>query len=134
MVLPYISMNLSWVYTCSNPESPSHLPPHTISLSQPSAPAPSILYPASNLDWRFVSYMILYMFQCLQPWCFKDKKKEKHSMLIWWERTTIHESTKWKVKTFLWPTHIHLFTNIITILRINNLKYKYNGVCNKLHL
>ena len=29
-----------------------------------SAPAPSILYPSSNLDWRFVSYMILYMFQC----------------------------------------------------------------------
>ena len=32
-------------------------------LGHPSAPAPSILYPASNLDWRFVSYMILYMFQ-----------------------------------------------------------------------
>ena len=45
-------------------EPPSHLPPHTIPLGHPSAPAPSILYPASNLDWRFVSYMILYMFQC----------------------------------------------------------------------
>ena len=33
----------------------------------PSAPAPSILYPASNLDWRFVSYMILCMFQCHSP-------------------------------------------------------------------
>ena len=32
-----------------------------------SAPAPSILYHASNLDWRFVSYMILYMFQCHSP-------------------------------------------------------------------
>ena len=41
-----------------NPEPPSHLPPHTISLGHPSAPAPSILYPASNLDWRFVSYII----------------------------------------------------------------------------
>ena len=29
-----------------NPEPPSHLPPHTISLGHPSAPAPSILYPA----------------------------------------------------------------------------------------
>ena len=48
----------------ANPEPPSHLPPHTISLGHPSAPAPSILYPASNLDWQFVSYMILYMFQC----------------------------------------------------------------------
>ena len=43
---------------------PSHHPPHIISLGHPSAPAPSIRYPASNLDWRFVSYMILYMFQC----------------------------------------------------------------------
>ena len=50
-----------------NPETPSHLPPHTIPLGHPSAPAPSILYPASNLDWRFVSYMILYMFQCHSP-------------------------------------------------------------------
>ena len=46
-----------------NPEPCSHLPPHTISLGHPNAPAPSNLYPASNLDWQFVSYMILYMFQ-----------------------------------------------------------------------
>ena len=50
-----------------HPEHPSHLPPRTIPLGHPSAPAPSILYPASNLDWRFVSYMILYMFQCHSP-------------------------------------------------------------------
>ena len=47
-----------------NPEPPSHLTPHTISLGYPSKPAPSILYPASNLDWWFISYMILNMFQC----------------------------------------------------------------------
>ena len=40
---------------------------HTISLGHPCAPAPSILYPASNLDWRFISYRILYMFQCHSP-------------------------------------------------------------------
>ena len=45
-----------------HPEPPSHLPPHTISLGHPSAPAPSFLYPASNLDCRFISYMILYLF------------------------------------------------------------------------
>ena len=50
-----------------NREPPSLLPPHTIPLGHPSAPAPSILYPASNLDWRFISYMILYMFQCHSP-------------------------------------------------------------------
>ena len=50
-----------------NPEPPSHLPLHTISLGHSSAPAPSILYPASNLDWWFISYMILCMFQCHSP-------------------------------------------------------------------
>ena len=48
-------------------ETPSHLPPHTIPLGHPGAPAPSFLYPASKLDWWFVSYMILYMFQCHSP-------------------------------------------------------------------
>ena len=42
----------------------SHLLPHIISLDHPCAPAPSILYPASNTDWRFFSYKIVYMFQC----------------------------------------------------------------------
>ena len=46
----------------SHPELPSHFPPHTIPLGHPSAPAPSFLYPASNLDWWFISYKMLYMF------------------------------------------------------------------------
>ena len=50
-----------------HPEPSSLLPPHTIPLGRPSAPAPSIQYCASNLDWRLVSYMILYMFQCHSP-------------------------------------------------------------------
>ena len=54
--------------TCvPHPEPPFHLPPHTIPLGHPSAPAPSILYPSLNLDWQFVSYMILHMFQCHSP-------------------------------------------------------------------
>ena len=52
MVLPYINMNLPQVYTCSHPETPSHLVPHTIPLGHPSAPAPNILYHASN--WSIV--------------------------------------------------------------------------------
>ena len=56
-------------YTCvPHPEPSSLLPPHTISpLGHPSAPAPRIQYHASNLDWQFISYMILYMFQCHSP-------------------------------------------------------------------
>ena len=34
-------------------EPPSHLPPHNISLGHPCAPAPSMLYPTSDIDWRF---------------------------------------------------------------------------------
>ena len=46
---------------------PPHLPPRTIPLGHPSAPAPSILCHASNLDRRFISHMILYVFQCHSP-------------------------------------------------------------------
>ena len=54
--------------TCvPHPEPLSHLPPHPIPLGHPSAPAPSILSHASNLDWRFVTHMIIYMFQCHSP-------------------------------------------------------------------
>ena len=65
LVLPNIEMNPPQVY----PYSPSWtlLPPHTFPLGHPSAPAPSIQYRAPNLDWRLVSYMILYMFQCHSP-------------------------------------------------------------------
>ena len=58
----------TWIrhrYTCvPHPEPSSLLPPRTIPLGCPSAPAPSIQYRASNLDWRLVPYMILYVFQC----------------------------------------------------------------------
>ena len=55
------------VYTCS--PSWTLLPPaspyHPSGSSQ--CTSPNFLYPALNLDWRFVSYMILYMFQCHSP-------------------------------------------------------------------
>ena len=50
-----------------HPEPFSLLPPRTIPLGHPSAPAPSIQYHALNLDWWFISYMILYTFQCHSP-------------------------------------------------------------------
>ena len=60
-------MNLPQVYSVPHPEPSSLLLPHTIPLGCPSAPAPSIPYPASNLDWRLVPHMILYVFQCYSP-------------------------------------------------------------------
>ena len=66
-ILYWFCHTLTWIRhgcTCvPHPESPSHLPPHPIPLSHPSAPAPSTLYHASNLDWRSVSHMVIYMFQ-----------------------------------------------------------------------
>ena len=53
MVLPYIDLNPPRVYMCPHPEPPSQLPPHPIPLGHPSAPAPSTLSHALNLDWRF---------------------------------------------------------------------------------
>ena len=52
-------------YTCvPHPEPHSLLPPHTIPLGHPSTPAPITLSHASNLEWRSLSHLIIYMFQC----------------------------------------------------------------------
>ena len=68
IILYWFCHTSTWIchrYTrAPHPEPPpSSLP----ILGHPSAPAPSILYPALNLDWWFVSYMILYMFQFHSP-------------------------------------------------------------------
>ena len=64
----HISKWICHRYTCvTHPEPSSLLPHHTIPLGHPSEPAPSIQYRESNLDWRLISYMILYMFQCHSP-------------------------------------------------------------------
>ena len=67
LVLPCIDMNPHGCTRIPKHEPPSHLPPHNISLGHPCAPAPSMLYPASDIDWRFDSYMIVYMLQCHSP-------------------------------------------------------------------
>ena len=64
----FIFILKSLILTCvPKHEPPSHLPPHNISLGHPHAPAPSILYPASDVDWWFDSYMIVYMLECHSP-------------------------------------------------------------------
>jgi len=56
---------ISHVCICvPHPDPPSHTPPHPIPQGHLSAPALSTLPHASNLDWRSISYMIIYMFQC----------------------------------------------------------------------
>ena len=64
----YISTWIRHRYTrVPHLEPSSLLPPCTIPLGHPSAPASSTQYRASNLDWWLVSYMISYMFQCHSP-------------------------------------------------------------------
>ena len=60
-------MNLPWVYMFPILNPTSHLPPHPITLVHPGAPALSTLYHASNLDWWFVTHIIIYMFQYYSP-------------------------------------------------------------------
>ena len=70
-ILYWVCHISKWIHhrytSVPHPEPSSLLPPHTIPLGRPNAPAPSIQYRASDLDWRLVSYMILYMFQCHSP-------------------------------------------------------------------
>ena len=70
-ILHWFCHTSTWIrhrYTrAPHPDPSSPLSPCTIPLGRPSAPASSIQYRASNLDWRLVSYMILYMFQCHAP-------------------------------------------------------------------
>ena len=70
-ILYWFCITLTWIHhgcTCDpKHEPPSHLPRHNIPLGHPPAPAPSMLYPASDIDWWFDSYMIVYMFQCHSP-------------------------------------------------------------------
>ena len=48
--------------TCvPHPDPPSHLSPHPTLLGHSSVPALSTLPHASNLDWRSISHMVMYM-------------------------------------------------------------------------
>ena len=56
-ILYWFCHTLAWIHhrcTCDpKHEPPSQLPPHNIPLGHPREPAPSMLYPASDIDWWF---------------------------------------------------------------------------------
>ena len=62
--LPHLDMNQPWIYMCLPIPNPSPIPQGC-----PSAPALSVLFHASNLDWSSISHMVIYMFQC---YCLKS--------------------------------------------------------------
>ena len=67
LVLPYIDESATGVHVFPILNPSSHLPSHPNPLGYPSAPVPSTLSHASNLDWQFISHMIIYMFQYHSP-------------------------------------------------------------------
>ena len=62
--LPYIDMNQPWIYMRSPSRSP--LPPSSLPHPSGSSQCTSPEHPshASNLGWRSVSPLIVYLFQC----------------------------------------------------------------------
>ena len=65
LVLPYIDMNPPQVYMSSQSWTP--LPPPTLYHLSGSSPCTSPKHPVSCIDWWFVSYLLVYMFQCHSP-------------------------------------------------------------------
>ena len=60
-------MNQPWMYVSPILNPSSHVSPHPIPQCPPRTPALNTLFHASNLDWRSISRMIIYMFQCHSP-------------------------------------------------------------------
>ena len=65
-ILYWFCHTLTWIHhgcTCvPKHEPPSHLPPHNIPLGHPSAPAPSMLYPAAVNKLLLNTYCVLVWF------------------------------------------------------------------------
>ena len=106
-ILYWFCQILKWIhhrYTCvPHPEPSSLLSPHTIPLGRPSAPAPSIQYRASNLDWWLISYMIFYMFQCHSPKSSHPPWECRLVQPLW--RTVWRFLKKTANRTAIWPSN-----------------------------
>ena len=67
-ILYWFCYTSTWIHhECTRVPHPEPSPTSLPILPSGSSQCTSILYPASNLDWWFVSYMILYLFQCHSP-------------------------------------------------------------------
>ena len=135
MVLPYINMIPPWVYTCSQSWTPLPPPPHTIPLDRLSAPAPSFLYPALNLDWQFISYMILYIFQCHSPKSSPTSLSHRVQRLFFCFLKSFIFSPKLDVfRLFYWIGSLFLIFYIYIIRFTCYLSYGYLCIFKILHL
>ena len=120
-ILYWSCHTLTWILhgcTCvSHPEPPSHLPPYPIPLGYPSAPAPSTLSHASNLDWQFITHMIIYMFQCHSP-----KSSHPSSFFTW----LIYQ----KFNSWRWVAHDQKVRALLTPRDPNSYISKYKPIWN----
>ena len=111
MVLPYIDMNPPQVYMCSPSWTSLPPPPHPIPLGHPSAPAPSTLSHALNLDWQFISHMIIYMFQCHSP-----KSSHPRNIALYSIRLYFHHQSHLQLGVFLLWLHLFILSGVISPL------------------
>ena len=83
LVLPYINMHPPRVYTCSPSWTllPRPSPYHPSGSSQFTSSKHPVS--CSNLDWQFISYTILYMFQCYSPKSFPPPSPTESKRLFY---------------------------------------------------
>ena len=102
---------LTWIsHGCicaPHPEPPSHLPCHPIPQGNPSAPALSPLSHASNLDWRSVSHIIIYMFLCysLKSSHLTFSRRVQNTVLT--SVSLLHRRRQWQPTPVLLPRKSH---------------------------
>ena len=96
------SQYMKWKQYCNKFNKDFQNVPHQ-KKNLPSAPAPSIQYRAWNLDWRLVSYMILYIFQCRMVW---GGRRE--------------EGSGWGTHVCLWRIHFNIWQNQYNIVKFKN--------------
>ena len=134
----------TWIshgYTCVPlPEPSSHLPPHPIPQGHPSAPALSTLSHALNLDWRSISHMIIYMFQCYSlksshPRLLPQSRSDGWVRVLragapgwpwgmrwggWWEG-----SSGWGTHVHPWLIHVNVWQNPPQYCKVISLRLKF---------
>ena len=108
-------MDQPWVYMCFPFWTPSHLPPQPILQGHPSAPAPSTLSRASNLDWWSISHMVVYMFQCCSL-------KSSHPRLL-------PQSPILYLRQSFWKCHLCYILGPLTKSPDQDQNFKYICLC-----
>ena len=102
---------------------PCHCCHHTIPLGRPSAPALRLQYHASNLDWWFISYMILYVSmlfsQIIPPSLSPTESKDcsVHLCLFCCLTYRWEGASRWGTRVHPWRIHVDVWQNQDNIVK-----------------